>query len=340
MLVSFKVGAHLALLLFGACEADTGATATAEPRPDDAPASASPAPGPPQRSEQAKAPAPEPDGDHAEQGGVYLELTVPKPRYWLGEPVTLVASVVNGSSEPVPLYPHLHPEFGFLDVRVTGPGGKPRTYYPPARREGRGAEPVMLAPGERRSDLVPLFFSSDGWFLTEAGGYEVEASFAPEKEPLVARPVRFEIRAPEAESDREAARFLMEPGTAGALYRGPSGPEELARLEKVAEAYPESQLAPYAHLALGRYWNREAYDRGTKAARPADPKRALRSLELAAERVADPLLWTESSLELADCYELLGDDRADEARDQALRRFPEIVRTRVFEGRMAASGRR
>src|SRR5687768_17258674 len=98
MLVSFKVGA-LALVLFGACEADTGATATAEPRPDDAP-TAGPAPGPPQRSEQAKTPAPErsddypePGGDHAERGDVYLELTVPQPRYWLGEPVTLVASV-------------------------------------------------------------------------------------------------------------------------------------------------------------------------------------------------------------------------------------------------------
>ena len=339
MLVSFKVGAHLALLLLGACEADPGAPATAEPRPSDAPTAASPAPEPPQRSEQAKTPAPDPNGD-AEQG-VYLELIVPQPRYWLGEPVTLVASVVNGSSEPVELYPYLHPEFGFLDVRVTGPGGKQRTYYPPARRDGgRGAEPVMLGPGERRSDLVPLFFSSDGWFLTEVGEYVVEARFAPDKEPLAAKPVRFEIRAPEAESDREAARLLMDPGTAAALYRGPSGPDELARLEQLAKAYAESHLAPYAHLALGRHWNREAYDWSTKAARPADPKRARPSLELAAERLADPLLWTESALELADCYDLLGDDRADGARDQALRRFPEIVRTRVFEGRMAASGKR
>jgi hypothetical protein len=322
MLVSFKVGAHLALFLFGACEAGTDGARAAEPQPSD--------PGP---APESPAPPPRPQAT-PRRSDVHLELTAFQPSYWLGEPVTLVASVVNASSEPVELYPYLHPEYSFLDVRVTEPGGKQRAYYPPFRREGgRGAEPVLLEPGARLSDLVPLFLSSDGWFLAEPGGYAIEARFAPDKEPLVAEPVRLEIRAPQAEDDAAAARVLMEPGTARALYDpgGASSPQQVAQLEKLVQAYPESHLAPYAHLALGRHWNREALDPSTKGVRPADPERALRSLELAVEGLGDPLHWTQAAIELARCYELLDDPRAGEARERARRRFPEVWRTQVVQ---------
>jgi hypothetical protein len=71
-------------------------------------------------------------------------------------------------------------------------------------------------------------------------------------------------------------------------------------------------------------------DPSAKAARPADPERARPWLELAVGGLREPLFWTQSALELARCYELLGDPRAGEARERARRRFPEVWRTQVF----------
>ena len=149
----------------------------------------------------------------------------------------------------------------------------------------------------------------------------------------MAEPVRFAIREPEGASDREAARLAMQPAIGRALYDpgGASGPQEMQRLEELAERFPESYLAGYAHLALGRHWSREVYEPGSKTSRPPDPKRALRSLELARERISDPLMWTQASLELARCQALLGNaSSAEEIRRGALARHPELASKQVF----------
>jgi hypothetical protein len=226
----------------------------------------------------------------------------------LGEPVTLIASLVNCSSEVQPVPYPLRPEFGFLQLWLQPPSGPELLHKPVPSRDGRRPVP-SLAPGERLSEFALVYFGIDGWTIRQPGTYRVRAEYAAEKGKLQAKPVEFAVLPPETAADRQAAELMLsrEAGLflATGVDAGGKGSERLAAVEKQS---PQSRLAPYARLVRAVAASRGGFDPKTKTFRKDGCDGAVEQLEHAIPQIADPLLASTGANALIQCLRDAGRD--------------------------------
>ena len=294
-----------AVLLLG-CEAERPA------------AGMTPAP-PPQPQQQAQQTPP----GRATRASLCLELEGPHRPVLLGEPVTLIASVVNCSSEVQQVYDLLSPEFGFLQLWLQPPSGPELLHKPVTYRDARGKPVRSLAPGERLSAFAPVYFGIDGWTIRLPGTYRARAEYAAEKGKLQSKPVEFAVLPPETPADRQAAALMMsrEAGLFLATGRdeGGKGSERLAAVE---QQYPQSRLAPYARLVRAVADSRGGFDPKTKTFRKDECDRVA-ELGRAIPQIGDPLLATNGTTALVRCLRDSGQhDAANNAASMLLRSHP------------------
>ena len=294
----------MAAVLFMGCEAERPA------------AGAAPAPQPPQQQAQQTPPG------RAGRASLCLELEGPRRPVLLGEPVTLIASVVNCSSEMQQVDYPLSPDFGFLQLWLQPPSGPELLHKPAIRREKR--ETRSLAPGERWSEFAPVYFGIDGWTIRQPGTYRARAEFAVDKGKLQSKPVEFAVLPPETPADRQAAELMMsrEAGLFLATGRdvGGKGSERLAAVE---QQYPQSRLAPYARVARAVADSHGGFDPKTKTFRTGGCDRATEQLGRAIPQVADPLLATNGTTALIGCLRTAGNyDEANRVASMLLRSHP------------------
>lgn len=260
--------------------------------------------------EAGASPAPE-QKDQTREPALRLELSPRRSRWLLGEPATLLVSIVNTGSAPTGVRDLVAPQFGFLVVEVSDADESRWIPWKPAeRKEGRGKPEIRVEPEGRVSALVPLYFNSEGWFLREPGVRKVRASFDVGAGPLRSPPVEVEIAKPESEDEQGAASLFMEPSAARFFYLDGGDASGERRMRELIERYPETRHAAYAHFALGKYLAREAYDPATKALRPPDWKAAHAELSAAAEALEDPLFHEAAQVELIQCLDGSGDHAA------------------------------
>ena len=291
-----------AVLLMG-CEAERPAAGEA------------PATQPHQQAQQAPAPR--------GREPLCLELEPPRRSVLLGEPVTLIASVVNCSSEVQQVYYPLSPDFGFLQLWLQPPSGPELLHKPAIRREARPT-PRSLPPGARLSEFAPVYFGVDGWTIRQPGTYRVRAEYALDKGKLQSTPVEFAVLPLETPADRQAAELMMsrEAGLFLATGRdaGGKGSERLAAVE---QQYAQSRLAPYARVARAVAESHGGFDPKTKTFRTGGCDRAAEQLGPAIPQVADPLLASNGTTALIRCLRDAGrDGDADRAASNFLRSHP------------------
>lgn len=251
----------------------------------------------------------------ADSNALCLELTPGRTRVQLGEPVIAAVSLRNCSKEPTQVEDLLAPEYGFLQVSLSPPGGGPLLRWRPVvRREARGKRPRNLAPGQSLSAWIPLYAGADGWMLDRPGRYEVNAEYAVEGVRVSATPVAIEVEASAAPEERAAAGLLMNEAAALFLLTGHDKGERGSKsLSLLLRDHPQGPLTPYAQTALGIGRMQERFDPAQKAFRTADCQGAVELLKPAVRRVADPFLAAIGTRSLAQCLRALG--RAAEAEE-------------------------
>ena len=274
---------------------------------------------PPQPQQQAQQTPPV----RAERASLCLELESPRRPVLLGEPVTLIASVVNCSSEVQQVHYPLSPDYGFLQLWLQPPSGSELLHKPVIRREWRGPA-RSLAPGERWSEFAPVYFGIDGWTIRQPGTYRARAELALDKGKLQSKPVEFAVVPPETPADRQAAELMMsrEAGLFLATGRddGGKGSERLAAVE---QQYAQSRLAPYARLARAVAESHSRFDPKTKTFQTNGCDRATEQLGRAIPQIADPLLATNGTTALVRCLRGSGNyDEANRAASMLLRSHP------------------
>ncbi len=238
-----------------------------------------------------------------------LRLDAPRVKVHLGEPITLVASLVNCSSQVQHVQDLLAPEFGFLQVWIRTPQGMEAVNKPVTLREGRGKAARPLAPGERLTAVVPIYFGQDGWTMTQAGEYRIRAEYGVESAPIASNPVTLMVQAPSNAVDRKAADILMTPEAGHFLLSGrDQRGEGSKRMTTLTQEYGESHLAPYASLALAFAASRDRFDPETKTFRTDGCSRAVEQFARAVPRVTDPVLAATGTATWSDCLKRLGRD--------------------------------
>ena len=238
-----------------------------------------------------------------------LELAAPRERVQLGEPVSLVVTLINCSSSPQQVQDLLSPGYGFLQVIIQPPDAKEQLFRPIANLEGRGKPTRSLDPGDRFSALVPVYADPDGWALTRPGQYRFRAHYSVEASRLESKPVEIAVVPPQTEADRYAAEIMMSREVAWFLITGRDEKGEGSkRLTTIVERYPNSRLASYARVGLAVADSRDRFDPTTKSFRKAGCERAVDDLSHAPE-IADPSLASAGTAAWIGCLRQMGRDK-------------------------------
>jgi hypothetical protein len=256
--------------------------------------------------------------------GLCLELEAPREPLHLGEPFSIVASLVNCGSAPQQVQDLLSPEFGFLQVWVRAADGKELLHRPVINRDARGKPLRALKPGERLSAFVPVYCGPDGWVITQPGEYTFRAQYSAEATPLQSKPVSVDVVPPKGRTEQQAANLMMsrEAGLLLISGRDERG-EGSRRFEALARQYSESPLASYARLALAVAGSRERFDPETKTFVKAGCEGSVEQLRRALPRVRDPLLAASGTASWIRCLRQLGrEGEAEVARSNYLRSHP------------------
>ena len=271
------------------------------------------------------------------RGPLCLELEPPRSRVMLGEPVTLIASVVNCSSQVQQARDVLDPDFGFLQIWLQPPAQPELLHKSSTYRNVRGKPVRSLAPGERFSAFVPVYFGIDGWTITKPGTYRARAAYDDgETAKLESQPVEFTVEPPASAADRQAAALMMSQEVGRLLATGrDDGGKGSERLAAIEQQFGQSRHASYARLMRAVTSSRGGFDPNTKTFRKGACDAATGPLTRAIPQIADPLLATSGTTALVNCLRESGNaEAANQAASVLLRAHPgardvpEVVRLR------------
>ncbi len=245
-----------------------------------------------------------------ESARLCLELQAPQEKVHLGEPFSVIASIVNCTSTAQDVQDLLSPEFGFLQVWIRRPDGQELLHKPIANRDARGKPTRSLAPGARLSAFVPVYFGPDGWTIGQPGRYRFRAEYAGEPTKLESNPVYVTVVPPQNAAEREAANLIMsrEAGMFLASGRDERG-EGSRRLTALERQYGLTYLAPYARLALAIAESRDRFDPQTKTFLKDGCERATEQLARAVPEVGDPMLAATGTTSWVRCLRQLGREK-------------------------------
>lgn len=247
-----------------------------------------------------------------------LTLAAPRTELRLAEPLTLLATLRNGSARSVEVATPLDPEYGTLSLSASKGELKPELYQPITRREGRGRPAHVLASGESIAGAFGVGVGAGGWLLGEVGRYRLVVEYAlPGGERVRSNDVQVEVLPPRTAEEKRAVEIFM--GNEPALMFQFQGGEHLAAgkqgLGEISRRYSDTYLAPYADLALGVSQSQSAFDPRTRTFRAPDCAVAAGHLQRAAAGVGDLLSAARATAALIACYKQLG--RSDDAEAAA-----------------------
>jgi hypothetical protein len=226
-----------------------------------------------------------------------LSIELPRERVLLGEPAHAAAVLLNCSDEPIKLRDLLAPDCNLLQVEVDGPGGTTRPWRSPILRECRGSGYVMLEPGERKVERIPLFFGKGGWFLQTPGGYRIRALYPVDTGGRIhSRDVVLTVQDPRNEREAAAARAFMQSRAAMAFVLGPAK-EPSDELLALAIETAGTAVGDFAELGVA-----------LQHARGPDCTSEIGELQRAATSFRDPLYAAEAARSGARCLRESGDE--------------------------------
>ena len=198
-----------------------------------------------------EAPAPDGAARVPDDQPYCLELYSSRSEALLGEPIRLLVSLRNCSSEPRSERDLLAPEYGLLSVWVQRPGSKKEELYsPPVRRNGRGRPAIELMPGEALSAELPVYFGSDGWVLDRAGTYHIRAEYPIGKEYIESEIFELTVVGGRDEKQLAAAQAFMQPNASRYYFLTGGDEKGEQELQDLVKTYPDTIWASYSRLAI------------------------------------------------------------------------------------------
>jgi hypothetical protein len=182
-----------------------------------------------------------------------------------------------------------------------------------------GGDRKLLAPGEDIAAVVPIFYGGQGWTFRRPETYSITASYRGSaqrrNESLRSNRVTVAV-APE----NEAGAFLMndspasdEAGKFLLWQRGDHLHAGLGRLTNLLSTFPDSPVADYVLLALGRNLSRSFRNYAIGRVRQPDYAAALEYLQKVRTDRLPTFLQIQKNLDEARC--LIGLGRQTQARE-------------------------
>lgn len=240
-------------------------------------------------------------GDDPPRRTARLRLSTPKSEFFRLEPVPVRCAIQNTSDRDIYFSDLRQSTFAELLMFVTRPDGVRLDRRSPENPRYDRAITIILKPQETLDVDEILHYSADwGPIFDRVGEYHIQAETKGGAKSNVVT-----IHVTEPPQAEQAAMRLFDDYEEGRFVLGFSDDEKLARqFEALVRGTPNSTYAPYARLALGKFYlRRSRFDDGVQA------------LEQLLERAPEFPLRPDVEYLIA---------KAD--HDHAVRRFEAIVR--------------
>lgn len=242
--------------------------------------------------------------------GMKLTLEIGKPALILGEPVYATVRLVNAGARPVDVLKLLDPQTGALQIEVSS-SNRPRVVFLPLFYSDAVHARAALGPGEEVAAAFPIFFGSLGWTFNRPDTYRVTAEYRPQAGVQSGRVRSTAVTVTIADeggagqvvmagtaAGEEAARFLL-------WQRGDQLAAGQALLADLIKKFPDSPVAEYALLALGRNLSRSFRNYAAGKIRQADCEPALNYFQKVRIDRLPVMLQIQQRLDEARCYSRL-----------------------------------
>lgn len=194
-----------------------------------------------------------------------FELSVELPRsrgvFEFLEPVTLEVTLRNTSRRPQVVDERMLDDAGHLTVLIgSGSGGAQRVRrVRPFARSCYWPTPRVLAPGESLRTTCFVSAGVDGWYLSEPGGYTLQAVLSTDSGVVASPRTPLRIGPSRTMDEEQLAQELFTKDIGRAFAFGTShGPgRPIDTLREVLERLPQRAVARHAALALAEPWKEE-----------------------------------------------------------------------------------
>jgi hypothetical protein len=152
--------------------------------------------------------------------GVQLVVSPPQMTVQLGTPASLIATFRNCEAKVVELDEPLAFEAGFLRVQYEPPSSPNawRDLQPPVLRELRSSKTISIRPQEAVAVIVPIYFGSGGWVLTDPGTYHFKVQYSVDARAIESDDTRVTVVEPLNRSELLFARGTISSDAGRFLY--------------------------------------------------------------------------------------------------------------------------
>ena len=218
-----------------------------------------------------------------------LNISVEKQKYVLGEPVYLLAELINESNQSLKLNKHLRPGDGSLEIMIRDSKKEATEFVPLEEADIDMSSRAELRPGQSFAAEFQIFFGGHGWSFPKAGVYQIKASYKSNLDnktyvEVESKPIKIEIADKSSQLQKElvsGSRMSYQSGLFLTWGSGDHLTKGHSMLQKLLESGDSQQLGNYINLAFGKSFSDSFMDYRSKSkeARPADYKRALEYLD-------------------------------------------------------------
>ena len=261
---------------------------------------------------------------------INFKVTTDKPKYLLGEPVIAYTEIHNSGTEALSVIDQLDPKFEIVKFYIKNEKSQESNFRPVVVADSIEHR-ILLEPGKSvKPHASKIFYGRNGWTFGAAGRYELRASYKgiadnPQNEPEIfdSNIVVIDIASPRSHDEEEQVNLMMgrEQGLFLLFESGDHLSDGITALSDIVKKFPQSDLAGYANVALGKSYSRDFKDLKKGTVRKADLGKTISHLENAKDKDVGSYFRGEAYLTLLDAYDRSGNPVA------AKRILSEFVKT-------------
>lgn len=229
-----------------------------------------------------------------------LSIKTEKSAYFIGEPIYIIATLINVGNEALKVHGDITPGEGSSVVMVTSGNGKSESFEPIASYDNDSSVFHLLKPKEEVGAVYPIFFGGDGWVFSHPGKYMIRTIYeTPGKQGAMQRVMSNTIEITVVKPSDGSGEMLVngdDPASiqAGKFMLWQSGDhlaEGIALLDTISKRFPKSETVNYIKYAKAKSLSQPFTNYLTKQVREAQCGTTLRVLnEINSEKFASNLL--------------------------------------------------
>jgi len=236
---------------------------------------------------------------------IQLKLHTDKTEYLLGEPVVAYIEVSNIGTQSRSLSNQLDPEYEIVKFFIKN-GDKENLFRPSVVLDSL-FRTSLIKPGDSMNAAAKIFYGGKGWTFNSTGKYQIRATYhglVDISNEVQSNIAEVNIRSPMNVEEKEQVNLIMgaEQGLFLLFEQGDHLINGMNSLAKLTDKFPQSDLAGYANLALGKNYSTDFKDFQKGRVRKAEINKSIAHLKSAKDKEIGSYFKRQAFLTLTSVF--------------------------------------